>query len=697
MTTQRLPLYRNNFNCGTLLGNWYEERLAPQQRARYGEGYFSAANLLLANPNSRTYVTTSKHLAEEGLGLDKRDRKLREEELMAALSSTPASDLLGGACPYDSDMTTTARDSFRNPRDASSLLRASKSSAMMVCRVGTSGEELEEYRRRWTKGNLMDVVSALPDSSISGLLQRGRELVIGEEWRGVNCMDRLPSEVIYKIGLCLGFRSLSAMAQTSRRVCRILGPVWRETGLLLFDGFAIDGEVFDDPSLELFQTSLSYTVDQQKDAHRFWPIRCGQFMAAIAFEECPYLALRDGIPSSVQLRGSEVIDVTAESLEDASPSQHLSVESCSFTCPSKFEIPTSHPRGIYLEYLVDLHFSPSATRAVIGVIDGSHKSTSPLSVLSSTTTAATTMAASPTPSGKFLDDTFLATRTSKLETCDFALETDPSMWAVAFGPLSAVLSSRGRYFDQFDTYTVAGAEDPSENKELLRDCLESALLDVVSVRVGIYLEQGKVAFFRRVDSVGHSSSMLPGDSSSYDCTGFIYQTREDQPFLRPALMCCNVNGDYDFVRTELTAVCNKPPYPPHDNIDALDFPNNWEYFAQPARDVVLDHSDGLRLHRAPTGLESLDDISEVLRVADEDEMSLIGTPESGSPRDGALPAPRWVSLSSDTEYEEETPVIQRNVRGRASSATSPRSSPLAYHRDFDDNDSEFGDFVASMA
>lgn len=167
-----------------------------------------------------------------------------------------------------------------------------------------------------------------------------------------------------------------------RRVRQLLGPVWRQTGLLLFDGFAMDGEIFDDPSIYAGTsgTSLKHAVNREKDDYRFWPLRCGHFMNGIAFEEvrllavlvlpinvplqCPYLVPRDGVPSSVQLRSTEVTDITAEdlsiALEDVSPSQHTGLQgeshaaqgddngggrvrsvpsgSCSFTCPSKFEV-----------------------------------------------------------------------------------------------------------------------------------------------------------------------------------------------------------------------------------------------------------------------------------------------------------------------------------------------------------------------
>ncbi|KAF4751822.1 hypothetical protein FOZ63_002851, partial [Perkinsus olseni] len=388
----------------------------------YGQGYFSESALLLPNPNSRTYVTTSKHLAEEGLGISRRQRGLREEEeeLKNLLSSTPASDLLGGACRYDSDLASTSKDSFRDPMVRRTIERSKSARA-----VGLQGEELEAYRRKWTKGNpsiaatasssgssrpvrcsvlddekdtdvshaasdelaatLLGVVKGLPEDSVAELLQRARELVIREQWKGCDYMIELPAEAIHTVGLCLGFRSLNAMALTCRRLRRVLASVWKETGLLLFDGFAVDGEVFDDPTVYTgtSRTSLEYAVDRQAEDHRFWPLRCGQFMKAIAFEESPYLVLRNGVPSSVQLRATEAIDVTAEDigdvLGDASPSQHadrlsradshspgddegegrmraMALGSCSFTCPSKFEVPTTHERGIYLEYLVDLHF-----------------------------------------------------------------------------------------------------------------------------------------------------------------------------------------------------------------------------------------------------------------------------------------------------------------------------------------------------
>ncbi|EER03695.1 hypothetical protein Pmar_PMAR022992 [Perkinsus marinus ATCC 50983] len=138
----RLPLYSNIYSCTTLVGNWHEERHEPQQRARYGEGFFSESSLLLPNPNSRTYVTTSKHSAEEGLGVDKKQHSLNKEDLQALLSSEPASDLLGGACRYDSDISTTSRDAYGDPRAITDPAKGDH----------VPSEELEEYRRRWTRG-----------------------------------------------------------------------------------------------------------------------------------------------------------------------------------------------------------------------------------------------------------------------------------------------------------------------------------------------------------------------------------------------------------------------------------------------------------------------------------------------------------------------------------------------------------------
>lgn len=70
----------------------------------------------------------------------------------------------------------------------------------------------------------------------------------------------------------------------------------------------------------------------------------------------------------------------------------------------------------------------------------------------SVSTTASDMDSLEIPSSKLTDSS--GRSVEKMETCDFALETDPSMWAIAFGPLSAVLSSQGKYFDQFETYAV---------------------------------------------------------------------------------------------------------------------------------------------------------------------------------------------------------------------------------------------------
>lgn len=63
---------------------------------------------------------------------------------------------------------------------------------------------------------LLEVAGGLPEESILELLQRARELVIKESWKGRDFMGELPEEAIQSVGLFLGFRSLSAMATTSQ-------------------------------------------------------------------------------------------------------------------------------------------------------------------------------------------------------------------------------------------------------------------------------------------------------------------------------------------------------------------------------------------------------------------------------------------------------------------------------------------------
>lgn len=131
-------------------------------------------------------------------------------------------------------------------------------------------------------------------------------------------------------------------------------------------------------------------------------------------------------------------------------------------------------------------------------------------------------------------------------------------------------------------------------------------------------------------------------------------------------MCCNVNGDDDFVRAELTAVCkcielhfrgarsplrsgNKPPYDPHDNIEALDYPSKWEQFAP--REIEELEEEEQRLAEQEhfmVDLESLDDVHEVAHEASSP--SVIDTPRSSSAALGGA-GPRWLSLSSDNGEE----------------------------------------------
>ena len=225
----------------------------------------------------------------------------------------------------------------------------------------------------------------------------------------------------------------------------------------------------------------------------------------------------------------------------ASSVNHHSVETCvplyqkvSCTVPSDFSILLTGTT--YVSMTMAVRFSPEAIRSVIGLIQA------PIF---------------PLPE-------------SSLD-CDRGLSR--KYWGLAFGPLTGVVSSQGRYFDDFSTYRA---------RHGLKDYLTKSLSETVEVKLGIFVHEGKIAFFRLPES----------DYPDWECTGFIYDCLSDgggssarppsylnfvnAPALFPAVMFSHI-GHRDFISISIDNISDKPPYWPHVNESAMDF-NNWNSF-----------------------------------------------------------------------------------------------------------------------
>jgi hypothetical protein len=203
----------------------------------------------------------------------------------------------------------------------------------------------------------------------------------------------------------------------------------------------------------------------------------------------------------------------------------------SCTIPSKFSI--SLHGSTYVEMTVNIKFSPDAVRSVVGLIDIPH---------------------------------YLPHSAASLD-CDRGLSR--KYWGLAFGPLTGVVSSRGKYFDNFRTYRA---------RHGLRDYLTLALHELVTVRVGIFIHNGKVAFYRLPEH----------DYCDWECTGFIYDCFDtaSHPSLLlvsqvfPALMLSSIGQD-DHIGVSIDKLSSTPPYFPHSNSMGLNF-STWSSFADPA-------------------------------------------------------------------------------------------------------------------
>lgn len=196
----------------------------------------------------------------------------------------------------------------------------------------------------------------------------------------------------------------------------------------------------------------------------------------------------------------------------------------SCTLPARFSVST---RGTtFVRMTVGVKFSPEAVRSVIGLI------------------------------GWPVEDPF-----SSLD-CDRGLSK--KYWGLAFGPLTGVVSSKGRYFDDFTTYRA---------RHGLKDYLTLATQELVIVQVGILVHNGRAAFFRLPEC----------DYTDWECTGFVGELKDSQVI--PSAMFSQL-GHLDTVTVRVNSVSEDPPYWPHINAKAMDF-NNWNSFAEEGLEAAV--------------------------------------------------------------------------------------------------------------
>ena len=192
------------------------------------------------------------------------------------------------------------------------------------------------------------------------------------------------------------------------------------------------------------------------------------------------------------------------------------------TLPAMFSVLSSG--RTFLELTVSVKFSPDAVRSVIGLIG------SPI------------------------------TSTESLQ-CDRGLSRQH--WGLAFGPLTGVVSSSGRYFDDFSTYRA---------RHGLHDYLSRALEEEVELKVGIFINNSMIAFYRLPEQ----------DYVDWECTGFVYQV----PYacVIPSLMFSSI-GHADDISVRFDRICKDPPYYPHTNETALR-QSSWHSFAEEGLNLV---------------------------------------------------------------------------------------------------------------
>ena len=202
----------------------------------------------------------------------------------------------------------------------------------------------------------------------------------------------------------------------------------------------------------------------------------------------------------------------------------------SCTIPSKFGISVSG--STFLSLTVSVKFSPDAVRSVIGLIDFPQTG----------------------GWGQSLE-------------CDRGLSR--KYWGLAFGPLTGVVSSMGKYFDDFSTYRA---------RHGLKDYLAAAMNETVVVRVGIFIDNGKVAFYRLPES----------DYSDWECTGFVYDCSThgvQSEYILPSVMFSHI-GHRDSVSVCIDGISPRPPFYPHVNASAMHNWDGWNSFAEDGIDVL---------------------------------------------------------------------------------------------------------------
>ena len=200
----------------------------------------------------------------------------------------------------------------------------------------------------------------------------------------------------------------------------------------------------------------------------------------------------------------------------------------SCTIPAKFSV--SLAGCTFISMTVTVKFSPDAVRSVIGLIDypSTHQS---------------------------------------LE-CDRGLSR--KHWGLAFGPLTGVVSCMGKYFDDFSTYRA---------RHGLKDYLAAAMTESVVVRVGVFVDNGKVAFYRLPES----------DYADWECTGFVYDCFSSIPqaaSVVPSVMFSHI-GNRDYVGVSVDGVSAHPPFYPHTNATAMHNWEGWNSFAEDGLEAAV--------------------------------------------------------------------------------------------------------------
>jgi hypothetical protein len=240
----------------------------------------------------------------------------------------------------------------------------------------------------------------------------------------------------------------------------------------------------------------------------------------------------------------------------------------SCTVPAQFSIQLSGTT--YITMTMSLRFSPEAVRSVVGLIQA------PLY---------------PLPE-------------SSLE-CDRGLSR--KYWGLSFGPLTGVVSTQGRYFDDFSTYRA---------RHGLKDYLSLALKETVTVQVGMLIHEGKIAFYRLPES----------DYPDWECTGFVYDCFEnstksyfnflDTPSVHPSVMFSHI-GHRDHIAVSIDSISDQPVYWPHENERAKDF-SNWRSFAADRIDGEFETQIPTPPPTSPMSMDMDDYPNQVVLVSQRD-------------------------------------------------------------------------------